>query len=201
MSHYPSKHFTCIVHLIAFLYITYLRSSLATAHFIVPYPTVPYHVHDPSNRDVSVSLFCTSRRWQTDVNNPCRRVLTKSNPDFICQVGIVTTQKSFNNTCRNDVNMGRLAEMQRKLLEVRKLAVSVLAKLTTAFLANDGTRGYGYCERKSTLDGWKSVQKLPVRHMSTYTFHKHGACWAQHDLGLDFILTLLNHYVLFRKWI
>lgn len=45
--------------------------------------------------------------------------------------------------------MGRLAEMQRKLLEVRKYQSCLVRPGMTRlfFPANDGSRGYGYRDR------------------------------------------------------
>ena len=48
--------------------------------------------------------------------------------------------------------MGRLAEMQRKLLEVRFTPFSVSEPYLT-LVANDGARGYGCCECKPSMVG------------------------------------------------
>jgi hypothetical protein len=70
--------------------------------------------------------------------------------------------------------MGRLAEMQRKLLEVSaKVILTILVMLKCSFPANDGSRGDGSRPTAPGMAGRKSLQKFPVWYMSTYSLHEH----------------------------
>ena len=70
--------------------------------------------------------------------------------------------------------MGKLAEMQRKLLEVRLGSFTTELKVLTQLAANDGPGSHGSRECQLELEGRESLQKLPLRDMSTCSVHKHG---------------------------
>ena len=71
--------------------------------------------------------------------------------------------------------MGRLAEMQRKLLEVRILLTALRSSAELVPIeANDGSRSHGRVQREPSLVGRESLQELPLRHLSPYTLHEHG---------------------------
>jgi len=73
--------------------------------------------------------------------------------------------------------MGRMAEMQRKLLEVRRrftpdwtgseLQSTQLTLLVIPLLANDGTRSYGCPTDQCRLVGPKSMQELYLWDLPT----------------------------------
>jgi hypothetical protein len=72
--------------------------------------------------------------------------------------------------------MGRLAEMQRKLLEVQQLfhllpTNQLNERMFPGHAANDGTRGYGSRECELAVARRQSVPKLPMRDLSAYIVH------------------------------
>ena len=73
--------------------------------------------------------------------------------------------------------MGRLAEMQRKLLEVRILLTALRSSAELVPIeANDGSRSHGRVQREPSLVGRESLQELPVRNLSTCPLHQHSTC-------------------------
>jgi hypothetical protein len=78
--------------------------------------------------------------------------------------------------CRILLTMGRLAEMQRRLLEVSAKVIPTIADSSKCyFAANDGSRGYGSRAPAPGMARRKSLQKFPVWHMPTYALHEHCA--------------------------
>ena len=70
--------------------------------------------------------------------------------------------------------MGRLAEMQRKLLEVCMCVISTVSNADLASQANDGSRGYGCVQREPPLVRREGVQELSVWDMPSYPLHQHS---------------------------
>ena len=68
--------------------------------------------------------------------------------------------------------MGRLAEMQRKLLEVRLRWNCVDTHNTVT--ANDGARGHGGRQRKFGMVRRKGLPELSMWDVSTCIVHQHG---------------------------
>ena len=69
--------------------------------------------------------------------------------------------------------MGRLAEMQRKLLEV--CVSRERADTHNAPTANDGSRSHGRCQRKFGMVRRKGLPELSVWDMSTCVVHEYRA--------------------------
>ena len=68
--------------------------------------------------------------------------------------------------------MGRLAEMQRKLLEVRILLTALRSSAELVPIeANDGSRSHGCRERELGLVRRESVPQLPVRNVPPHAVY------------------------------
>ena len=71
--------------------------------------------------------------------------------------------------------MGRLAEMQRKLLEVRILLTALRSSAELVPIeANDGSRSHGRVQREPSLVGRESLQELLVRDLSSRSIHQYS---------------------------
>lgn len=82
-----------------------------------------------------------------------------------------TSYQSTNETAK----MGKMAEVQRKLLEVSSAPKLMMCRgnawrndILTASIANDGSRSYGYQAAKLRLVGRESLSKLPTRYLSPF---------------------------------
>ena len=72
--------------------------------------------------------------------------------------------------------MGKMAEQQRKLLEVRAFSRRTPYSQVTDIplsTANDGSRGDGHHPDQCRLVGSSSMQELPLRHLSSRHLRKH----------------------------
>lgn len=70
--------------------------------------------------------------------------------------------------------MGRLAEMQRKLLEVCFFCCNCVYTHTNTLAANDGARGHGRGQRKFGMVRRKGLPELSMWDLPTCIVHQHG---------------------------